>query len=113
VRWTENELCRHILITGDTGCGKTSSGFHPILVQLTRNVTKWGGLMLGVKGDEHEFLTDLMNHHERPKDVVKLEVRVPQQRPIPGRHFIVTTFLAIARCLGPPMRKQWLIRRRA
>ncbi len=75
LRWTENELCRHLLITGDTGCGKTTSGFHPILVQLTRRLPNWGGLMLGVKGDEHQFLTDLMNAHGRSRDVVKLEVR--------------------------------------
>jgi hypothetical protein len=29
--WTENELCRHVLITGDTGCGKTTPGFNPML----------------------------------------------------------------------------------
>ena len=75
LRWTENELCRHVLITGDTGCGKTTSGFQPVLVQLTHNAPKWGGLMLGVKGDEHEFLTDLMKANGRTRDVVKLEVR--------------------------------------
>jgi len=46
--WTREELCRHILITGDTGTGKTKSGMQPILVQLTRNVPDWGGLVLGV-----------------------------------------------------------------
>jgi hypothetical protein len=73
--WNENELCRHILITGDTGCGKTSSGFHSILVQLTKTISNWGGLVLGVKGDEHGFLAELMAANRRSEDVVHLEVR--------------------------------------
>lgn len=72
--WTENEFCRHILITGDTGCGKTTLGFHRILVELTKRVPSWGGLVLGVKG-EHEFLTELMRYHQRTDHVIKLEVR--------------------------------------
>lgn len=73
--WTENEFCRHVLITGDTGCGKTTSGFHRILVEVSKNVPRWGGLVLGVKGDEHEFLTELMRHRLRTDHVLKLEVR--------------------------------------
>ncbi|MCB1100614.1 MAG: hypothetical protein KDN22_33940 [Verrucomicrobiae bacterium] len=86
--WNENELCRHILITGDTGCGKTSSGFHSILVQLTKAIPNWGGLVLGVKGDEHAFLAELMAANGRASHVEHLQVRphgagnewIPQQR---------------------------------
>ena len=86
--WNENELCRHILTTGDTGCGKTSSGFHSILVQLTKAILNWGGLVLGVKGDEHAFLAELMTANGRASHVVHLQVRphgagdewIPQQR---------------------------------
>lgn len=75
--WTRQELCRHILVTGDTGCGKTTSGFHPILVQLTRNIPGWGGLVLGVKGNEHEFIAELLEVHGRSQDLIHLRVRPP------------------------------------
>ena len=73
--WTKQELCRHVLITGDTGSGKTTSGFQPILVQLTRSVPNWGGLVLGVKGDEHRFISELTAAHGRRHDLVHLQVR--------------------------------------
>lgn len=73
--WTREELCRHVLITGDTGSGKTTSGFHPILGQITRNEPDWGGLVLGVKGDEHRFVTDLLTAHGRINDLIHIEVR--------------------------------------
>ena len=72
--WTQSEFCRHFLISGDTGCGKTTSGFHNILVQITRRVPNWGGLVLGVKGDEHRFLEVLANTHQREADVLHLQV---------------------------------------
>lgn len=74
LNWTENELCRHVLVTGDTGCGKTTSGFHPILLQLTRNVPNWGGLVLGVKGDEHGFVHESLRMINRHHAVVVLKV---------------------------------------
>ena len=73
--WSKEELSRHFLITGDTGSGKTTSGFHQILVQLTRNVPDWGGLVLGVKGDEHRFITELADAHGRSHDLIHLQVR--------------------------------------
>ncbi len=75
--WTRQELCRHFLITGDTGCGKTTSGFHPILVQLTKNIPNWGGLVLGVKGNEHHFIEELLEAHNRSADLITLQVRPP------------------------------------
>lgn len=77
--WTREEVCRHILITGDTGSGKTTSGFHPILVQLTRNEQNWGGLVLGVKGDEHRFAAELLAAHGRSQDHIHLQVRPESQ----------------------------------
>ncbi len=73
--WTIQELNRHILITGDTGSGKTTSGFQPILVQLTRNIPNWGGLVLGVKSDEHHFISELAEANNRSHDIIHLEVR--------------------------------------
>lgn len=73
--WTREEICRHVLITGDTGSGKTTSGFHPLLVQLTRNEPSWGGLVLGVKGDEHRFIEELFGAHGRSNDLIHLQIR--------------------------------------
>lgn len=73
--WTEHDLCRHVLITGDTGSGKTTCGFHGILNQLTERVPNWGGLVLGVKSDEHEFLSRLMEDHGQLERLIQLQVR--------------------------------------
>jgi hypothetical protein len=73
--WTKEEFCRHFLITGDTGSGKTTSGLNPILVQVTQNVPNWGGLVLGSKGTEHHFVRDLLKFHGRSADHVHLKVR--------------------------------------
>lgn len=73
--WTLEEVVQHILITGSVGCGKTTSGFHSILFQLTKNVPNWGGLVLGVKGNESEFVRELLQHHHRQHDLIELVVR--------------------------------------
>lgn len=73
--WTREELCRHVLVTGDTGSGKTTSGIQNILVQLTNTVPNWGGLVLGVKGDEHRFVTELLAAANRSGNHLELAVR--------------------------------------
>lgn len=73
--WTKEEFCRHFLITGDTGSGKTTSGLNPILLQVTQNVPNWGGLVLGSKGTEHHFIGDLLRFHGRSADHVHLKIR--------------------------------------
>ena len=35
----------------------------------------WGGLVLGVKGDEHEFIEELTEAHGRSHDVIHLQIR--------------------------------------
>ncbi len=35
--WTREDFCRDLLITGDTGSGKTRSGITPLLYQLFTN----------------------------------------------------------------------------
>ena len=39
-----------VLITGDTGVGKTSSGLNKLLISLTERYPCWGGLILDPKG---------------------------------------------------------------
>ena len=73
--WDEHELCRHFLITGDTGSGKTTCGINLILDQLVRTVPDWGGMILGVKGDEHRFASQLASEHGRSLDLIHLQVR--------------------------------------
>ncbi|MDB4265120.1 type IV secretion system DNA-binding domain-containing protein [bacterium] len=77
--WTKEEIVRHVLITGDTGSGKTTSGLHPILHQLTKNMPDWGGLVLGAKGDEHEFISELLQTHGRENDLIHLQVRPSEE----------------------------------
>ena len=79
LKWTKEDLCRHVLITGDTGSGKTTSGLQPILVQLSRTAPDWGGLVLGVKGDEHRFISELADASGRIADVIHLQVRPEEQ----------------------------------
>ena len=73
--WTEAELCRHFLITGDTGSGKTTRGINVLLRQLTCNVPNWGGMVLGVKGDEGRLMTRLAELQGRGQDILHLQVR--------------------------------------
>ncbi|MEO0510830.1 MAG: type IV secretion system DNA-binding domain-containing protein [Verrucomicrobiota bacterium] len=73
--WTKEELARHFLISGDTGCGKTTSGFHSILFQLTQSLPSWGGLVLDAKGNESEFIRELMQHAGREQDLIEIKVR--------------------------------------
>ena len=73
--WTKEELVRHVLITGDTGSGKTTSGLQPILHQICQNIPDWGGLILGAKGDEHKFITELAQTYRRDGDLIHLQVR--------------------------------------
>lgn len=73
--WTKSQLCRHVLFTGDTGCGKTSCGIQPLVIKITKNVPNWGGLILGAKGDEHEFAVALAEANHQPERAVVLEVK--------------------------------------
>ncbi|MCB1227283.1 MAG: type IV secretion system DNA-binding domain-containing protein [Verrucomicrobiales bacterium] len=73
--WKPGEFTRHWLITGDTGVGKTTSGFNPLLHQISTNRPNWGGLILGAKGDEHFFAQEHAAGHGRPEAICVLEVK--------------------------------------
>ena len=53
---------------------QATSGFHPILLQLTQSVPNRGGLVLGVKGDEHAFVQEALRMINRHHAVVVLKV---------------------------------------
>lgn len=65
----------HILVLGQTRRGKTLSALTNILTQLTKNCDKWGGLVLGVKGTEHNFLDAHFKLNGRDNDIKVLQVR--------------------------------------
>lgn len=75
LKWKPGEFTRHWLITGDTGVGKTTSGFNPLLHQISVSRPNWGGLILGAKGDEHFFAQEHAAGHGRPEAICVLEVR--------------------------------------
>lgn len=73
--WSKRELCQHILITGATGSGKTISAINSILLQISNNIPDWGGMVLGAKGDEHEFVVEMLKHQNRSGDCLIVQVR--------------------------------------
>jgi hypothetical protein len=75
LKWKPGEFTRHWLITGDTGVGKTTSGFNPLLHQISVARPNWGGIVLGAKGDEHFTAIEHANGHGRPDSICVLEVR--------------------------------------
>jgi hypothetical protein len=54
--WTLREACRHFLLIGGTGSGKTEGGMVNILIQLVQNVPGLGGIALDAKGDFRHVL---------------------------------------------------------
>ena len=75
LKWKPGEFTRHWLITGDTGVGKSTSGFNPLLHQISVARPNWGGLILGAKGDEHFTAMEHATGHGRPEAICILEIR--------------------------------------
>ena len=73
-RWTAQELCQHVLITGATGAGKTRSGLVTLLLELFRNDRRFGGLFVDAKGVLHEVVVQIAQNFGRSKDVILLQV---------------------------------------
>ncbi len=74
--WRESEACRHWLVTGETGTGKTFF-FRRVIWQLCENVPSWGGLVLDEKGVFVEILRGIFKNHpgKKENDLVVLELR--------------------------------------
>ena len=64
-----------MLITGDTGSGKTRSGITPLLHQVFTNELTWGGLCIDDKGLYWETLSAMAKHFGRGNDLILLQVR--------------------------------------
>lgn len=75
LKWSQGEFTRHWLITGDTGVGKTASGFNPLLHFISESRPNWGGIVLGAKGDEHFTAQEHATGHGRPDALCVLAVR--------------------------------------
>jgi hypothetical protein len=74
-RWTLREACRHFLLIGGTGSGKTEGGMVNILIQLVRNVPGLGGIALDAKGDFRHILVPIFESHGRKDDIIILETK--------------------------------------
>jgi type IV secretory pathway TraG/TraD family ATPase VirD4 len=74
-QWTLREACRHFLLIGGTGSGKTEGGMVNILIQLIRNVPGLGGIALDAKGDFRTVIVPIFQSHGREDDIVILETR--------------------------------------
>ncbi len=72
--WNREDFCRHWLITGDTGSGKTRSGLNRLLYEVFCNEPTWGGLCIDDKGHYWETLLAMARHFGREQDVVLLRV---------------------------------------
>ncbi len=72
--WSREDFCRHWLITGDTGSGKTRSAINRLLYEVFTNEPTWGGLCIDDKGLYWETLMRMARHFGREQDVVLLRV---------------------------------------
>lgn len=71
--WTARTLS-HVLITGETGSGKTTSGFYPLFEQVNERLPNSGGLIIEVKGDEGRAYSSLLESIGRSGDLIRLTV---------------------------------------
>ena len=62
----------HAMITGQTGCGKTTSAILPIMDDRIKS--GYGLLTFDYKGGEHFKIKYLVKKHKRLKDVVMINV---------------------------------------
>jgi hypothetical protein len=73
--WSMRDLCRHVIILGDIGSGKTMGAFNFILRQYLKNVPHGGAFIVGTKGDEGVYALQCAQAFGREKDFRLLEVK--------------------------------------
>jgi hypothetical protein len=86
-RWDKNDFCRHWLITGQVGTGKTVAALTPLQDSVfTHNPHKkdpkghiieygWGGVCIDDKGTYWEFEQAMAEYHGRRDDLILLQTR--------------------------------------
>jgi hypothetical protein len=85
--WSKNDFCRHWLITGQTGTGKTTAAITNLQDSVFEHnphrrdedgqilQAGWGGVCIDDKGTYWEFLQAMADHHNRSEDLELLQTR--------------------------------------
>jgi hypothetical protein len=79
--WDKNDFCRHWLITGQTGTGKTAAAITNLQDSVFENnphrdgQSGWGGVCVDDKGTYWEFIQAMSEYHGRKRDLILLQTR--------------------------------------
>lgn len=73
--WNVRHLCRHVIIIGDTGSGKTLGAMNFIQRQYLMNIRKGGAFIVGTKGDEPDYAREVCRYAKREADFKLLQFR--------------------------------------
>lgn len=76
VRWTYDDLCRHLLLSGDTGIGKTLA-LNECLHSLLHRDPQVGGLIIDEKGLYFRVVREMLKKHGRLEDGIFVRVGNP------------------------------------
>ena len=75
-KWTYDDLCRHMLLSGDTGIGKTLA-LNECLHSLLSHDRTVGGLIIDEKGLYFRVVREMLIKHDRLEDGIFLRVGNP------------------------------------
>src|SRR5258708_20049415 len=78
-KWDIEEFCTRWFIRGDTGVGKTSAGLNKLLISLTDDYPRWGGLIIDPKSVYWRTVQVMLETAGRAKDLAVLRVRSPKE----------------------------------
>lgn len=73
--WTLRDFVRGWSILGKTGSGKTISAINNLMVQVTKNCSDWGGVLVDQKGTLCEVIEQVFAAFNYQDRVVKLETK--------------------------------------
>lgn len=78
--WDMEDFCRHWIIVGRSGCGKTLAVINAMVRQLTRNCPDWGGMCSDEKGAFWQILVPMFEDLNASEKLVLLRTK-PDQAP--------------------------------